>query len=397
MSPAPLNIGNVPVGTSVFATEQVNNRSNVAIVIFAVSVVGTGFTGKVPTLPVTVSPGGSFPYLISFAPQAVGQVIGRSTVRFKWRDTSWHWSSRTVTLYGTGTTGSAGVLSPKPTSINFGSVQAGSSTTVTQALVNSGSAALTISQVTASGTGFSLSGINPPMTISPGQSASFSVRFAPVAGGSYSGSIGVASNASNSSVSIPLSGSSSLPGQLSITPSSVNFGSVVVGSSQKQSVALAATGGPVTVSAAGINNPAFSVSGLSLPLTIPAGTSSTLTLVFSPQSSGTINGNLSLTSTATNSPATGAMTGVGTAPTQHTVTLTWAPSTSTGVVGYNVYRSGVSGGPYVQINTALKTTATDLDNTVVAGQTYFYVVTAVNSNSQESTFSNQVKAVIPYP
>ena len=83
-----------------------------------------------------------------------------------------------------------------------------------------------------------------------------------------------------------------------------------------------------------------------------------------------------------------------TAPVQHTVTLTWTLST---VAGYNVYRGTVSGGPYTKINTVLSTAAKYVDNTVKSGQTYYYVITAVNAAGVESAYSNQVTAVVPSP
>jgi fibronectin type 3 domain-containing protein len=35
------------------------------------------------------------------------------------------------------------------------------------------------------------------------------------------------------------------------------------------------------------------------------------------------------------------------------------------------------------------------DTTVQAGQTYYYVTTAVDSSGNESTYSNEVQAVVP--
>jgi fibronectin type 3 domain-containing protein len=67
------------------------------------------------------------------------------------------------------------------------------------------------------------------------------------------------------------------------------------------------------------------------------------------------------------------------------------------VVGYNVYRGGVSGGPYSKINTSLDASTNYADNQVVAGQTYYYVTTAVDGNSVESGHSNEAQAVIPTP
>jgi fibronectin type 3 domain-containing protein len=89
------------------------------------------------------------------------------------------------------------------------------------------------------------------------------------------------------------------------------------------------------------------------------------------------------------------MTGTGTAATQHTVDLTWTPSTD--VAGYNIYRGTVSGGPYTMINSSLDSTTNYSDSTVVSGTTYYYVATAVNTESQESAYSNQVTAIIPNP
>jgi fibronectin type 3 domain-containing protein len=66
-------------------------------------------------------------------------------------------------------------------------------------------------------------------------------------------------------------------------------------------------------------------------------------------------------------------------------------------VGYNVYRAAQSGGPYGKLNPALDVNTTDSDLTVLGGQTYYYVVTAVDSNGLESGYSNQVQAVIPFP
>jgi fibronectin type 3 domain-containing protein len=65
------------------------------------------------------------------------------------------------------------------------------------------------------------------------------------------------------------------------------------------------------------------------------------------------------------------------------------------VSGYNVYRGTVSGGPYTKVNAALTTLLTYTDSTVVSGQTYFFVTTAVDGSGNESVFSNEVSAVIP--
>src|SRR5437870_12096772 len=78
------------------------------------------------------------------------------------------------------------------------------------------------------------------------------------------------------------------------------------------------------------------------------------------------------------------------------LTSLWSPSSST-VAGYNVYRGGVSGGPYTRINASLGVLASYTDTSVQSGQTYYYVTTAVDSNGVESGHSNEASALVPTP
>ena len=78
---------------------------------------------------------------------------------------------------------------------------------------------------------------------------------------------------------------------------------------------------------------------------------------------------------------------------QHHVDLQWSPSSSTDVT-YNAYRSLTLGGPYVLIATSL-TVLTYSDWTVRSGTTYYYVVTAVDSQGRESSYSGEGTAAIP--
>lgn len=81
----------------------------------------------------------------------------------------------------------------------------------------------------------------------------------------------------------------------------------------------------------------------------------------------------------------------------HTVTLSWEPNTTAGVVGYNVYRSRTSRGPYVRLNSVPLTTPSYVDSTVTAGSSYYYVSTAIDSHGMESPYSNERQVVIPAP
>jgi hypothetical protein len=78
----------------------------------------------------------------------------------------------------------------------------------------------------------------------------------------------------------------------------------------------------------------------------------------------------------------------------HTVALTWTPSSSTGVT-YDVYRGTVTGGPYILLVSGV-TGSSYIDKNVQSGSTYYYVTTAATSGGQ-SSYSNEVQAVIPMP
>jgi fibronectin type 3 domain-containing protein len=64
-------------------------------------------------------------------------------------------------------------------------------------------------------------------------------------------------------------------------------------------------------------------------------------------------------------------------------------------MGYNTYASTVSGGPYTKLTSSPVSASSYTDSNVVAGQTYFFVVTAVDSSNVESTYSAEVSALVP--
>jgi hypothetical protein len=288
-----------------------------------------------------------------------------------------------------------GVLAANPTTVAFGNVQVGNSAHLSETLTNTGGSSVTITQANLTGAVFSVSGLTLPLTLTPNQSVTFTATFTPTGAGAASGSLSVVSNASNSTLNIALSGTGTAAGTLAVSPTSLSFGSVTVGSSSALNGTLTASGASVTVSSASLNNSEFVLSGISLPATLTAGQSATFTVTFKPSASGATSASLSFSSNASNSPAVQTMTGTGTAATPHTVDLSW--SASSGAVGYNVYRGSVSGGPYTMINSSLDSTTAYTDNTVVSGQTYYYVATSVDASSNESGYSNQATAVIPNP
>jgi hypothetical protein len=79
----------------------------------------------------------------------------------------------------------------------------------------------------------------------------------------------------------------------------------------------------------------------------------------------------------------------------HSVVLTWGASPSSAASGYNVYRSNTRGDGYAKINSTPVSGLTYSESTVVSPQTYYYVITAVDSVGDESDFSVELQEAIP--
>jgi len=398
VNPSAVNFGSVPVGNSVSQAVALNNTGTSNLTISQATVSGTGFSTGGLSLPLTLAPGQNVSVTTTFTARSGGSTSGSlalaySVPKIKTRGkNSFSSTSATVSLSGTGAT--PGQLSASASSLNFANVQVGGSVTATDSLTNTGGASLSISQAAVTGAGFSISGLNGPITLNPGASVTFSAVFTPQSPGGAIGGISVSSNASDPTVTVSLSGNGTAPGQLILTPTALGFGNVTVGTNVSQTSSLSASGTSVTVSSASLSSGEFSLTGISLPVTIAAGQSVPFTVTFAPQTPGTASAALSFTGNASNSPAE-TLSGNGVAPPQHSVSLTWTDSGS-GIVSYNVYRGSVSGGPYTQVSSAVASAAYS-DSSVAAGQTYYYVTTAVDGTGSESAYSNEAQVVIPTP
>jgi subtilisin-like proprotein convertase family protein len=98
-------------------------------------------------------------------------------------------------------------LQVSPTSINFGAVPTGtSSTPAVVTLTNNGTEAVTIVSITPVGGGYSINTTGTDLTLDPAQGTTFSVTFSPVVAGPAPGSVAIGSNAPGSPHTVTLSG-----------------------------------------------------------------------------------------------------------------------------------------------------------------------------------------------
>jgi hypothetical protein len=225
-----------------------------------------------------------------------------------------------------------------PATVAFGSVTVGSPATSHISLVNSSSDAVVISQIAISSNLFSYDGLGAlPFTLAANGTATLNVHFGPSTAGSASTQLVITSNSSGSpSTTVQMTGTgvavAPVAGAgLTVSSSTVAFGSVAVGTPSIQPVTLTSSGtAAVIVSGATLSGTGFTMSGITFPLTLNAGQTATLNLQFDPAAAGAATGNLTLTSDAQASPSdivqmTG--TGVAAAPPVAGAGLTVSSST----------------------------------------------------------------------
>ena len=382
-SPSILRFGSLDVGQTETLIVTITNGGLTSVTLSEVSVTNPAFATPNLTLPLVLPAGQSADVNISFTPATTGWAGG--FIKFSGSGAD---STLTVQAGGGGVDSQA--VTASPSSLAFGQVPLGGTSSLTLTLTNTRNFGITITGIQAAGNAFSISDPAFPLALARHQSVTLTVNYTPTSAGLSGGSVFV----SGPGLSVPLTGTGTTGGvgQLSISPTALNYGSVPVETTDTLPVTLSATGASVTISSASSNSSQFVLTGSSFPVTIAAGTSMSFNVAFTPQSSGTVAGSLSFTSTASNSQAVEPVSGVGTA-TPYTVNLSWNPSS--GVSGYNVYRSTSSTGSFAKINSALDSNTAYTDSTVTAGTTYYYAATSVSSSGVESGLSSPVQVAVP--
>ena len=93
--------------------------------------------------------------------------------------------------------------------------------------------------------------------------------------------------------------------------------------------------------------------------------------------------------------APAAPTGLSALADGYAISLTWNDNTEDDLDSYNVYRSQTQGSGYTKMNSMVVEESSYIDNALIDGQTYYYVVTAVDTSSNESYYSNEAFAETP--
>src|ERR1700693_4290150 len=150
-TPSAVSFGSVVVGSSGSASVNLSNTGSASVTISGASATGAGFTMIGSPAGQTIQPGQSISFTAQFSPTAVGSASGSISISSNASN-----SPMTIALAGLGTQPG---LAASPTAVNFKGVVVGGSATASINLSNSGTAAVTVSQATVSGAGFTISEI----------------------------------------------------------------------------------------------------------------------------------------------------------------------------------------------------------------------------------------------
>jgi uncharacterized repeat protein (TIGR03803 family) len=200
-----------------------------------------------------------------------------------------------------------------PTSVNFGSESVGA-TSSPQAvtLTNSGNLPLSIASIEITGpdaSDFAQSN-NCPASLPANNTCKISVTFTPAVPGNASASISVTDNASGRPQTVPLTGTGVIP--VTLSPSNVTFPSQFVGTSGlPQNVMLKNTGNATLTITNVAASPADFAALSSCGNSVAPGAICSIGVFFDPTASGTRNGILTVTDSASDSPQTVPLTGMG--------------------------------------------------------------------------------------
>jgi len=237
IAPASVSFGSVALGEAASQSVTITNGGGSNVTVTQASTTAAGVTVTGISFPLTIAAGNQATFNVIFSPKAPGALSGNVAVL-----SSVSSSPSTVSLSGTGMAATA-VLTTSTSSLSFGNVVVGNSSGLSVTLTNAGNSNVTVSNVSVSGAHFSESGVSTGLVLAPGQSATLDATFSPVATGSLSGSVTVASNATNSPASISLSGAGTQTVSHSVALTWIPSASTVAGYNVYRSQV---SGGPYT-------------------------------------------------------------------------------------------------------------------------------------------------------
>ena len=269
--------------------------------------------------------GASCAVTVAFTPQAAGLRLDALSIL---SDAST--ALEFVSLSGTGVSASVAI---SPSTLSFGSVLLGGSSTLNTTVQNNGASAVFFGTISATGD-YATGGTCPAngSTLAAGATCQVAVTFTPLTSGARRGTLTVPTSATTLPLQVTLNGSGVSP-LLVVTPATLNFGSVAIGQSARLSFTLAnPTATPVTSVVVTQTGTGYSLSSTCGPAGLAPGSSCSITVAFAPTTVGQSTGTVSIASSDPTSPVLVSLTGTAVENGSFSMTVNGASTASATVV-----------------------------------------------------------------
>jgi Abnormal spindle-like microcephaly-assoc'd, ASPM-SPD-2-Hydin len=289
----------------------------------------------------------------------------------------------------------AATLEVVPNVIRFADVPVGETYTQTVRLANLGKTPMQVKKISMGAASFGVSGFAAPLVLLPGSSANVTVSYHPKAAEHLAVEMKIVTSAEAAPVTVDVTATAiGSETELAASEASVHFEDVAAGGKSVKEVSLTNTGNrDVAISRISVSSADFTVTGGN-QVRLSPGQAVSLEVGFTPQGAGERSGTLSVLAEGGSSAVQIPLSGEGAKRAQSAIRLKWEDSPQ-GAQGYRVYRSSETGGPYLPVSGDGVDSAEYTDTGVAAGHTYYYVVTSMDANNQESEFSEQIAITAP--
>ena len=307
------------------AAKAVTATFNTTVTTFplTVTLAGTG-TGSVTSNPTGITcPGTCSANFTSGAAVVLTAMAGSGSTFAGWSGACTGTGTCGLTMSAakavTATFNSSGgpVVRLTPTSLNFGTVATGVTSAVkVVTLKNTGTATLTIASIAITGANsgdFLETSTTCTSSLAKGKSCVIRMQFKPTATGARSAAVSITDDAAGSPQQVPLSGTGTTA---KLTPTRVNFGTVVVGvTSAVKKVTITNVGTTTltlsSIAVTGTEAADFPETATTCGSSLAAAKSCTVSLTFKPSTTGSRSATLTVTDSAAGSPQQVTLVGTG--------------------------------------------------------------------------------------
>lgn len=288
LTPASYNYGNVAIGANSAKTVTLENTGNVPLSVTGISLVGDNYTLTANSCPATLAVGTSCTASVSYAPIAAATSNATLTASIQGL------TAKTVSFTGVGQANPSFVTSVS--SLTFSNLAVGSTALRSTVIQNNGNVPLSFSSISVSGAAYTATH-DCGATLPVAASCTANVTFTPTTNGTRTGFLTI-NYAGVATKNVALTGVG-LADNLSVTPSSQNFGGVLIGSSSALTYTLSNAGNVSAPLDFGTLPAEVTRSG-TCSTSLAASSSCSIILTYAPLTSAGVSGALTVTAQNTN-------------------------------------------------------------------------------------------------